>query len=270
MREYIEKLKAFSELSLEVQQLYAPNRDADFLGYERGKEKFKRPDGTEVVDDSKASYYALVPDHLRNKWPKEVNLKDAFQNMGALMVQMGKEVMEKLGLLGPKSPIALDDHHVGRALYYCNRSDGQAKDDFWCGSHYDHGVFTALLPAVYFDHGKQVQEPKESGLFVRAANETVFKKVATDDPDVMYFQAGEFGQLATNDAIHATEHQVKRAAGSVKRYTMALFFAAKAECSITSTSVLTKDARWGQEQSQDPSCTYGRWHEASLARYHAK
>src|SRR5579872_313811 len=49
---FIETARAFSALPEEVKESYAPNHDLGetFLGYEKGKEKFKRPDGQWVVD----------------------------------------------------------------------------------------------------------------------------------------------------------------------------------------------------------------------------
>jgi len=239
-----------------------PDRDSGkWLGYELGKEKFQRPDGKEVVDDCKASYYAMVPEHSDNVWPKEVNLQTPFQVIGSLMDKTGRQVMEKIGLTGDKAALALDTHQVGRMLYY-----RPTENPMWCGPHHDHGVFTTLLPAVYFTpDGKQVAEPEEAGLFVKSANDADFRKVVSDDPEVMLFQVGEFGQLATNDKIRATEHRV-HGSNTLERYTMALFFAAPFNSVHNSASVLTKDARWGSGES----CRYGDWHIRSMERYRAK
>lgn len=260
MSEFIQSARIFSALPEGEKERYAPDRNkGEFAGYEIGAEKFTRPDGVEVVDRSKASYYAFVPDHSANKWP-ESDLKDRFQDIGALMVDVGLKVMQQVGLA---QAICLGENQVGRMLHY--REGCQV--DKWCGAHFDHGVFTALLPAVYFnEYGQQISEPEEAGLFVRAADDTDFKKVTSDDPDVMLFQAAEFGQLATNDTIRATEHVVEKASGHVERYTMALFFTAQMDFEIASTSRLTQDARWGQGKS----CTFGDWHQRSLDRYRAK
>ena len=72
------------------------------------------------------------------------------------------------------------------------------------------GLITALIPAVYFEEGKQVDEPADAGLFVKPTNGIEFEKVVANDPDVMLFQVGEFGQIVTNDAIKATEYRVQR------------------------------------------------------------
>lgn len=61
VQNFVEAVKSFALLDKEIKESYAPNRNEGFLGYELGKEKFQREDGIEVVDDCKASYYALVP-----------------------------------------------------------------------------------------------------------------------------------------------------------------------------------------------------------------
>ncbi|CDR34845.1 hypothetical protein [Criblamydia sequanensis] len=73
------------------------------------------------------------------------------------------------------------------------------------------------LPGVYFAKGEQIQEPMEAGLFVRTSEEAPFKKVVSDDLDVMMFQVGEFGQLVKDDGIRATEHRVHKALGAIER-----------------------------------------------------
>jgi len=268
---YIESARAFSHLADEVKESYAPNLSLGekFLGYEKGKEKFQRPDGRWVIDDLKVSYYAFVPENPQNKWPKEVDLQTPFQELGMLLSSIGEAVMYEIGLLGEKSGITLGNTpRVGRMLYYRKNSEDTMDNPFWCGAHFDHGMFTALVPAFYFVDGEQVAEPIDAGLFVKTTREGVFKKVVADDPEVMLFQVGEFGQLATNDAIRATEHRVHKAKAAVERYTLALFFSAPNDAVIHSTSILTKDARYGGSFG-DP-CSYGRWHEESYKRYIVK
>lgn len=262
VQKFIEAARAFSALTDEEKAQYAPNRDkGEFLGYELGAEVFTRPDGSKVADDSKASYYAFVPDHDMNIWPKFGDLKDQFQSIGGLMMDVGKMVMASVGL---NQAVVLADNHVGRLLHY--RKGCPA--DKWCGAHFDHGVFTALLPAVYFnDQGKQIPEPDEAGLFVRASGDTAFRKVTSDDPDVMLFQAAEFGQLATNDKIEATEHEVRKPLDpTIERYTKALFFTAPMGYRMSSRSKLVIDTRWGEKEE----CSYGDWHTRSLDRYRNK
>jgi isopenicillin N synthase-like dioxygenase len=240
-----------------------------FLGYEKGKEKFQRPDGSWVTDDLKVSYYAFVPENPQNKWPIEINLQDPFEEIATLMSETGKAVMQTIGLIGSNTGIFLSDTpQVGRMLYYRKSLEGAAENPFWCGAHFDHALFTVLLPAFYFVEGIAVEEPMEAGLFVKATNEGVFKKVIANDPDVMLFQVGEFGQLVTNDAIKATEHRVHKALGPVERYTLALFYDPPQETIVHSTSILTQDARY-PGQPGDP-CSYRQWQEASFNRYLVK
>jgi isopenicillin N synthase-like dioxygenase len=266
--QFVERAREFSALPEEVKETYAPNRALGdlFLGYEKGKERFKRPDGKWVVDDLKVSYYGFVPDLPSNKWPVEIDLKTPFQDLGALMAEMGKAVMEKIDLIGPRTGIFLENTpQIGRMLYYQKSTGTCADNPYWCGAHFDHGVFTVITPASYFVDGKQTSEPKESGLFVNVGGH--FRKIEAD-PDVMMFQAGEFGQLATDDAIQATEHRVHKASGAIERYAMALFFEAPLQMVIHSFSKLTKDARYGG-MAGDP-CSFQRWHEESFKRYIVK
>lgn len=267
---FIDKAREFSSFPLRVKESYSPKRGSgDFLGYEIGKEKFLRPNGTWIVDDAKASYYALVPDRLDNKWPIECDLQTPFQEIGLLMFNIGKNVMEALDLIGPHSVISSSQvSGIGRMLHYSKQSDETMENPYWCGAHFDHGLFTVLMPAFYFIDGKPIPEPTEAGLFVRTKEGKQFYKVVSDDPDVVLFQVGEFGQLASNDTIKATEHLVHKAKGGVERYTMALFINAAMDVVIHSHSELTSDARY----SSGPGgpCAFQHWHEASMNRYLVK
>ncbi len=269
--QFIKAAQEFSSLPDAVKNTYAPDRNSGemFLGFEIGKEKFKRPDGTWVVDDLKVSYYGLVPDSPLNKWPEEVDLKTSFEDLGMLMSQTGMVVMGKIGLIGPSSGILIDDvPRTGRMLHYRKSIDGSHDNPFWCGAHFDHSIFTALIPAFYFVDGHPIAEPLEAGLFVKTTRDGIFKKVVADDPDVMLFQVGEFGQLVTNDAIRATEHRVHKASGIVERYTLALFFDAPLDTVIHSSSELTQDARYGGGPGMP--CSYLHWKEESFKRYLVK
>ena len=261
---FIAANRKFSALTSEIKNQYCPNRAAgDVTGHEKGKEQFMLQDGTWAIDDAKASYYAYVPDNESNKWPAEVELQAPFQTLAGILSQYGKRVMEKVGLLGKSAPIEkVADYQVARMLCY----HANSKNPLWCGAHYDHGIFTALCPARYFMADTQIKEPEEAGLFIRSPNETEFKKVTSDDPDVLLFQVGEWGQIASNDAITATEHRVQSADIPCERFTMALFFTAPGNSEVTSTSVLTEDSRYGEAES----CTFSHWNEASLARYEVK
>lgn len=264
--QFIKAAREFSALPEEIKERYKPDRDLGetFLGYEEGKEKFQRPSGEWVVDDLKTSYYAVIPDHPQNKWPSEVELRAPFIALGESMAEMGELILYKLGLLGDLTGFHLeDDARVGRMLYY--RKSENDGNPYWCGAHFDHGLFTSILPAVYFAKGEQIQEPMEAGLFVRTSEEAPFKKVISDDLNVMMFQVGEFGQLVKDDGIRATEHRVHKALGAIERYTLAVFFNAPMDMPIYSKSTLTSDTRYGKKT--DGSCTYREWHEASFLRY---
>lgn len=268
---FIETAREFSALPEEIKEMYAPNHalGETFLGYEKGKEKFKRPDGRWVVDDLKVSYYGFVPDNSSNKWPHEIDLKTPFEDLGTLMSEMGEAVMQKIGLIGPSTGISIDGiPRVGRMLYYRKVSDSVADNPYWCGAHFDHGLFTTILPAYYFMDGESVPEPTEAGLFVRTTKEGVFKKVVADDPEVMMFQVGEFGQLVTDDTIQATEHRVHKACSNIERYTMALFYDAPLDTVIHSQSTLTEDSRYGGVAGEP--CSYAHWHQKSFDRYIVK
>ncbi len=270
VEKYIDTARQFSSLPEEAKGVYSPDRStSDITGYEIGREKFLRPDGKWVVDNLKTSYYAFVPDNSLNKWPGELDLQGPFQELGRLMSSVGSAVMREVGLLGPTTGIELGDTpQLGRMLYYKKDFQGKEGNPFWCGAHYDHSMFTALLPAFYFVEGRPVEEPAEAGLFVRPAAENKFKKIVANDPDLLLFQVGEFGQLSTNDAIQATEHRVHKAEGSVERYTLALFFDAPQEIVIRSTSKLTSDARYGGPAGSP--CSYQHWGEESYKRYLVK
>ncbi len=152
VRRFIETAREFSLLPEEIKEVYAPNHDLGemFLGYEKGKEKFKRPDGKWVIDDLKVSYYAYVPENKENKWPVEVDLQTAFQELGMAMSETAKVVMEQIDLTGPRTGIFVDEiPQVGRLLYYKKSADTDTDNPYWCGAHFDHGVFTALTQAYY-------------------------------------------------------------------------------------------------------------------------
>ena len=265
-KQFITAAQEFSALPEETKEQYKPNREVGdtFLGYEAGKEKFQNSDGNWIIDDLKTSYYAIIPNIAQNKWPHQVNLQDPFDALGTLMAQTGETVMYKIGLLGDATGLHLEDNAcTGRMLYY--RKSENNENPHWCGAHFDHGLFTVVLPAVYFVDGEQISEPEEAGLFVRTSADVPFKKVMANDLDVMMFQVGEFGQLVKNDAIRATEHRVHKANGTIERYTVALFYGAPMDVPIYSTSILTHDTRYGA--NTDNSCTYSQWSEASFRRY---
>jgi isopenicillin N synthase-like dioxygenase len=272
--DYVEKVGdflaascAFSALPLEIKSRYAPQRDSgDIHGFEFGAEKYN----DQLPDDKKASYYAFVPDYPKNKWPQEVDLKTPYLNLGLLIAEISRKILDIIGL---NKEVGLDLEKLeflGRMLHYHKEGAATNGNPNWAGAHYDHGVFTGLLPAFYFQDGNQVPEPAEAGLFVRPPTGKAFKKVCAKDTSVLLFQVGEFGQLLSNDRIQATEHVVRKSLGGIERFTMALFVDAPATTRCTSTSVLTKDSRYHDHRHTDGSIAYKEWGEASFARYLVK
>jgi isopenicillin N synthase-like dioxygenase len=154
-------------------------------------------------------------------------------------------------------------------LHYLKESDTQNISPNWCGAHFDHGVFTSLMPAYYFKDGVEVPEPEEAGLYIMPSNSKTYEKINATDKSVMIFQVGEFVQLASNDQIRATKHLVKKAPGNIERFTFALFFSADDNAAIHSNSELTMDARYIDNKAFNGSITYGKWEAASYERYRA-
>lgn len=269
-RRYVQAAMAFSLLDQHVKQQYAPNRDAgETEGYELGAEQFKDAQGHWQTDDKKASFYAFVPDRSLNKWPHEVDLQTPYLALGELIFKTGKHVLNAIGVNE-----TLGIHHdglvgYGRMLHY--HKEGNATNAYpnWCGAHFDHGVFTGLMPAYYFRQGEEVEEPQEAGLFIMPAYGNRFEKVFAADKSILLFQAGEFAQLATHDHIRATKHLVKKAWGEIERFTFALFYSADAKTKIYPQSLLTTDTRYTDNCSEDGSILYGNWEAASFQRYRA-
>lgn len=265
---YIEAARQFSSLSLNIKKQYAPDRDAGLTeGYELGAEQFLDQNGQWQTDDKKVSFYAFVPDHKRNQWPNEIDIKTPYLDLGELMFETGKKILDFMGLNeGVGLPL---DHLVGygRMLHYL--ADDSIQNPNWCGAHLDHGVLTALMPAYYFRNGIEIDEPQDVGLYIMPSNSERFEKIDAADKSIMLFQVGEFLQLASNDRIRATKHLVKKTTGSVERFTFALFFSAQDDTAILSHSELTQDTRYLEHKSSDGSICYGKWEAASYERYRA-
>lgn len=266
VQELLKSGRKFSSLPLETKQKYMPNRLAgEFTGFEVGAEKFQRDDGTWVTDDGKYSYYGYAHQDLpENRWPSECPLKEAFLGMGRLMFDTGLEVLKSIELIKPEMNISFEKMFgVGRFLHY---KTGESGNPLWCGGHFDHGILTALLPGFYYKDEKTIPEPEEAGLFVRETLDGEFKKVIANDPDVMLFQAGEWGQILANDGIKATKHEVHSAKEKgIERFTFAVFIDPAFGTRIKSTSILTKDSRYGNEP--DGTCLFDDWNRRSLERY---
>ncbi len=270
-RTYIYTARKFSSLSEHIKQQYKPNRDSgDTEGYELGAEWFKNQNDEWQIDDKKASFYAFVPDQTRNKWPKEVDLKTAYLALGKLIFDAGKHVLNAVGL---NEATGLDHNLLtgyGRMLHYHKESDATNANPDWCGAHFDHSVFTGLIPAYYFRDGKEIDEPEEAGLFITPSEGGDFEKIYASDKSVLLFQVGEFGQLASNDRIKATRHRVKKALGNIERFTFALFYSAFDDIFIQPRSILTQDKRFIQCALADGRISYRNWATASFEGYRAK
>lgn len=264
---FIEAARTFSALPIEVKSQYLPQRDSgDILGFELGAEKYD----DQLPDDKKASYYAFVPNIPNNKWPQEVNLQTPYVELGTVIANTARKILHLIGL-NEEIGLDLDKlEFLGRMLHYQKVGDTTNGNPNWAGGHYDHGVFTGLLPAFYFEEGKLVPEPEEAGLFIRPPRGKTFHKVCAKDTSVLLFQVGEFGQLVSHDRIQATEHVVKKSLGGIERFTMALFVDAKPDTRCISTSTLVQDTRYADNRAEDGSVTYQQWGEASFARYLVK
>lgn len=267
---YIKAVRAFSALPEEVKSRYAPDRDAGFTeGYELGAEWFKNEAGEWQIDDKKASFYAHIPDRACNIWPKEIDLKTPYQELGELMRHTGSLLLSALGItqtLGFKTD---EWFGYGRMLHYQKVGSTTDSSTTWCGAHLDHGAFTSLLPARYFRNGVQIDEPEEAGLHVIPSGESQFSKVNATDHGVMLFQVGEFSQLASNDRIMATKHLVRKARGDIERFAFACFIDPPAETRVKSNSVLAQDSRFAASKAADETTSYQDWAAASYERYRA-
>jgi isopenicillin N synthase-like dioxygenase len=270
-RAYIHAARNFSALSDAIKQQYVPNRDEGKTeGYELGAEWFQTENGDWQIDDKKASFYAFVPDHHKNIWPVEVNLKSSYLELGSLIFNIGKLVLNVIGL---NEQVGLKHDHLigyGRMLHYHKESDTMNINPNWCGEHFDHGLFTGLIPAYYFCNDKEVDEPDDAGLFIKPNNGSSYEKINASDKSVLLFQVGEFGQLISNDRIKATKHKVKKTNSEIERFSFALFYSADENLIIQSVSELTKDARFIKNKFDDENISYGKWEKASYDRYRVK
>lgn len=269
-RAYINIARKFSLLPEHIKQQYAPNRNAGITeGYELGAEKFEK-NGIWYVDTKKSSYYAFVPDNINNRWPCEVDLKTPYLSLGELIFTTGKFLLNIIGL---NEKVGLNHHELvgyGRMLHYQKETDESNKNTDWCGAHYDHGVFTGLIPAYYFYNQIEVNEPKDTGLYIVPTNNNHFEKINSSDKSILLFQVGEFGQLLSNDRIKATKHKVKKVTREIERYSFALFFSASHNTTIKSTSCLIEDERYTKHVVPDKGISYKDWEKASYEQYHAK
>ncbi|HSW70564.1 MAG TPA: 2-oxoglutarate and iron-dependent oxygenase domain-containing protein [Gammaproteobacteria bacterium] len=271
-KNYLDAARRFAALPQHSKNQYAPDRDSGKTeGYELGAEWFQTQDGQWRKDDKKASFYAFVPDRAENIWPKEMDLRTSYLDLGQLIFQTGKALLSIIGL---DKRIQLDHDHLigyGRMLHYYKEADSSSLNNNWCGAHFDHGVFTGLIAPAYFRDGIEIEEPQEAGLYIVPTGEITFTGVKAD-PSILLFQVGEFGQLISNDQIRATQHCVKKAGAGIERFTFALFYIFPAENSYRtiSQSKLTHDERYARQKDAEGGLTYQQWADASYERYRAR
>lgn len=270
-KHFLDASRQFSYMDGTVKRQYAPDRDIGHTeGYELGAEHFKDEHGKWLVDDKKASYYAYVADNPRNKWPTELDLRTPYLNLAQLMFDTGKRLLDVIGI---NESMAINHDQLvgyGRMLHYHKESDSHTLNAYWCGAHLDHGLFTALMPAYYYKDGVDVEEPDDAGLYIKPTNGNEYEKVDANDKSVLYFQVGEFAQLASSDKICATKHLVKKAQDNIDRFTLAVFFDAADDTLIQSTSKIAQDNRYVESINAHDKVSYLAWSDASYARYHAK
>lgn len=270
-KKFIASARQFSSLSSEIKNKYSPMRDlGDTEGYELGAEWFKDQDGNWQIDNKKASYYAFVPDHEKNKWPEEVDLKSIYLQLGELIFTVGKQLLHTIGIDAQIGISHQDLIGYGRMLHYQQETDPHDTNPNWCGAHFDHGILTGLIPAYYFKEAKEIEEPENVGLYIQPTHQSTYLKIDANDKSILLFQVGEFAQLAIHDQIRATKHLVKKASAQIERYTFALFFSAGKHVVIQSHSQLMQDSRYQNQMTANKSISYGDWEKASFELYRAK
>lgn len=265
---YLAAARQFGQLPADVKAKYIPDRDSGKVeGYELGAEKFKMKNGEWVTDDKKGSYYAMIPDEGNNLWPTEVDLCTPYMALGKLLLNTSLQVMNVIGLNESVNVTAENTSGHGRMLHYQTVRTEDEMAANWCGAHYDHSLFTGLIPAHYFKDGVAVQEPEDAGLYIVPHHSDQLEKVNVPDKSIMLFQAGEFGQIISNDRIHATQHLVKKSPVGTERFSFALFVNIVHDYVVKTTSELINDPRFKKAVRADGSLTYGDWRIATYDRY---
>jgi len=78
----------------------------------------------------------------------------------------------------------------------------------WCGWHNDHSSLTGLVPAMYFNDGKEISCPdQDAGLYIRSRQGKIVK--AKVPSDCLAFQLGETSQVHSGGIFQATPHCVQ-------------------------------------------------------------
>jgi isopenicillin N synthase-like dioxygenase len=220
------------------------------FGWSYGKEKFSG-----IPDKSKGSYYADFPDCSGNVWPDFSTdefdgpaFQDNYLKLGELVYGTGQIILDTIGFGLPAYVPKMRMLHYGVAI---------PKDDdpsaFWCGLHKDHGYFTGLIPALYFNDDQTVPKVEGSGLHIRGQKVTI-------PEDCLAFQVGETLELASNGKVTSTEHDVRKAY-DCERLTFATFISPERDYVIEST-VTSNDRYTG-------TTTYGEFEAATYQKYYS-
>mmetsp|Transcript_971 Transcript_971/g.3905 ORF Transcript_971/g.3905 Transcript_971/m.3905 type:complete len:387 (-) Transcript_971:86-1246(-) len=101
----------------------------------------------------------------------------------------------------------------------------------WAAPHKDTGLFTILVPGVFFDsEGERLDAcpDPEVGLYVRDRQGAICRIAAPSDAgECLFFQLGEAMQIVSGGFYHATEHCVRgppRCLAGYTRASLAVFF----------------------------------------------
>lgn len=184
-----------------------------------------------------------------NIWPADLpELRDAFRDLGGLMVQVGGWVARECDKFLKRTIEDYPDAFLykmvtqtrsakARLLHYFPVDEGQQRQisndqDSWCGWHLDHSCITGLTSAMYLDENQPDVELEtvgdaKSGLYIKNRGGNMVK---VDIPrDCLAFQTGEALEISSRKHLRATPHCVKSAMtmGSsgqkIARNTIALF-----------------------------------------------
>jgi len=224
-----------------------------------------------------------------NLWPKEhlPQLKDAFQDLGRLIVHVGMLLMEHCDrYVEMRNPTAQPGkllqvlhrsrNHKARLLHYFPAEGSEpsyqqagGKQQQWCGWHMDHGSLTGLTSAMYIKGNTEVPNPDPaSGLYIKDRHGEVIK--ALIPPGHVAYQVGEAMQIHSGGLLRATPHCVKAAAGrqssGISRNTLAVFMQPDVtEPMDVPEGVNPEEVAVGQWQ---PGMDFGTFSEATFKKYY--
>mmetsp|Transcript_32162 Transcript_32162/g.88870 ORF Transcript_32162/g.88870 Transcript_32162/m.88870 type:complete len:380 (+) Transcript_32162:93-1232(+) len=126
------------------------------------------------------------------------------------------------------------NHKCRLICYHEYESETQRKDakGMWAPPHKDTGLFTVLVPGVFFDSDGAQRLPAcpdpEVGLYVRSRRGAITQISApAGSGECLFFQLGEAMQIVSGGLYHATEHCVRgppAAQAGYLRASLAVFF----------------------------------------------